>query len=133
VRGNHPEEGGGPPVGGGGEASSEKRRRARNIGKAKVQDSWCAGWLEKAEASRRKKEEREKEEQSLREAQELRQRDQLTEEQGRRFEQQERALGSKQVWTDSTFLGSGRIPCLSTMWPKYLISFWAKLDFALHT
>jgi hypothetical protein len=81
--------------GGNGEASVEERQRARDKGKAKVQDSWCVELFEKAESSRRKKEERDKDEQLLREAQELRRRDQLTEEQGRRFEQRERALISK--------------------------------------
>jgi hypothetical protein len=45
--------------GGNGEASGQGQQWARDKGKAKVQDSWCTGWLKKVEASRRKKEERE--------------------------------------------------------------------------
>jgi hypothetical protein len=44
---------------GDGEVSSQGQQRARNKGKAKVQDSWCAKWVEKAEACRREKEESE--------------------------------------------------------------------------
>jgi hypothetical protein len=77
------------------QSSQEERQRVRDKGKAKVQDSWCRGWLDKAEPSRRKKEERERKERSLREVQELERSDQLKRELERRFDQQEEALGSK--------------------------------------
>jgi hypothetical protein len=51
--------------------------------------------LDKAESSRRKKEEREREERSLREVQELQRRVQLKKKLERQFNQQEEALGSK--------------------------------------
>jgi hypothetical protein len=91
----HHSEGGVPSKSGDGEASAEERQRVRDKGKAKVQDSWCRGWLDKAESSRRKKEEREREERSLRAVQELQRRDQLKKELERRFDKQEEALGSK--------------------------------------
>jgi hypothetical protein len=47
------------PGGGSGGTGDQGQRRARDKGKAKVQDSWATGWLEKGEASRRKKEEKE--------------------------------------------------------------------------
>jgi hypothetical protein len=54
----HHGEGGGLSKGGNGEASAEERQQAWDKGKAKVQESWCRGWLDKAKSSRRKKEER---------------------------------------------------------------------------
>jgi hypothetical protein len=43
----------------GGGASSQGQRRARDEGKAKARDSWCAGWLKRGEARRREKKEKE--------------------------------------------------------------------------
>lgn len=38
------EEGGGPSERSGSEASSGERQRSLDKGKAKIEDSWCAGW-----------------------------------------------------------------------------------------
>jgi hypothetical protein len=85
---SHLEKGGGSSKGGnGGVSGVGERQRRPDKGKAKVQDSWCAGLFGKAVGSRRRMEEREKDEHALREAQELHQ--------GRLFEQQERALEGK--------------------------------------
>jgi hypothetical protein len=58
-KGDRTEAGGESLGGGSGEASNQEQRQARDKGKAKVQDSWATGWLEKGEAFRRKKEEKE--------------------------------------------------------------------------
>lgn len=53
------EAGDGPLEGGNSEASMQGQQHARNKGKVRVRDSWCAGWLAKAKARRRQKEEKE--------------------------------------------------------------------------
>jgi hypothetical protein len=57
-KGDRTEAGDESPGGDSGKASNQRRRRAGDKGKAKVQDSWATGWLERGEASRRKKEEK---------------------------------------------------------------------------
>jgi hypothetical protein len=82
--------GGKPSKGGNGEASNQGQQQVCDKGKAKVQDSWCTKWVEKAEASRRRKEE--KEEVSRKQSQEERLK---REEEQRLLEQLERFLPEK--------------------------------------